>query len=208
VALCEVVGAAALVLGKGQADSDVDRAAAVAGDVEITRRSGGGGAVLVAPGAQVWLEIWVPRADPLWDDDIVVGAQWVGDTWVRALASLGARDLEVHAGRATHTAWSDVVCFAGIGPGEVLAAGRKVVGVSQRRTKEGARIHTVAPLHWDDEAIALLVGGGRAMGTGTDRDAAALATVATGLDLVVGDVVGPGVSVVRAVEAALASALP
>jgi lipoate-protein ligase A len=206
--VCEVVGPSTVVLGSAQAENDVDRAVAAERDVEVARRSGGGGAVLVAPGAQVWVELWVPRADPLWDDDIVAGAQWVGATWARALASLGARDLEVHGGRATRTAWSDTVCFAGIGPGEVLVAGRKVVGLSQRRTSAGVRIHTVAPLCWDGEAIALLVGDGRATVAHPHRDPAALAAVAVGLDLVLGDVVDTDASIVRAVEAAVVSALP
>jgi hypothetical protein len=32
-----------------------------------------------------------------------------------------------------------VVCFASVGPGEVVRGGSKVVGVSQRRTKDAAR---------------------------------------------------------------------
>ncbi len=31
--------------------------------------------------------------------------------------------------------WSDVVCFAGVGPGEVTAGTAKVVGIAQRRTR-------------------------------------------------------------------------
>ena len=38
------------------------------------------------------------------------------------------------------TPWSDLVCFAGLGPGEVLLDGRKLVGLSQRRTRNGVRI--------------------------------------------------------------------
>ena len=37
------------------------------------------------------------------------------------------------------TGWCPLVCFAGVGPGEVLAGGRKLVGISQRRTRAGAR---------------------------------------------------------------------
>jgi lipoate---protein ligase len=38
------------------------------------------------------------------------------------------------------TPWSELVCFAGIGPGEVMLDGRKLVGLSQRRTRDGVRI--------------------------------------------------------------------
>jgi lipoate-protein ligase A len=38
------------------------------------------------------------------------------------------------------TAWCELVCFAGLGPGEVSLAGTKLVGLSQRRTRNGIRI--------------------------------------------------------------------
>jgi lipoate-protein ligase A len=36
------------------------------------------------------------------------------------------------------------VCFAGVGPGEVLTGDRKLVGLSQRRTRHGIRIQCQA----------------------------------------------------------------
>ena len=36
--------------------------------------------------------------------------------------------------------WSALVCFAGLGPGEVTLDGQKLVGLSQRRTRDGVRI--------------------------------------------------------------------
>ena len=109
--------------------------------------STGGGAVLVAPGAQVWLDVWVPRGHPLWDDDVIGAAAWLGHAWVGALTGLGAGPLGVHRGPLAPTAWSDRICFAGFGPGEVFVAdrrgdggpppspGAKVVGLAQRRTR-------------------------------------------------------------------------
>jgi hypothetical protein len=41
---------------------------------------------------------------------------------------------------------SDLICFAGLGPGEVTWKGRKLVGISQRRVKQGGRFQTVSPL--------------------------------------------------------------
>ena len=56
------------------------------------------------------------------------------------------------------TAWSAAVCFAGVGPGEVLgAAGAKVVGISQRRTRTWARFQTMVHLRWRPELVAALV---------------------------------------------------
>jgi hypothetical protein len=38
------------------------------------------------------------------------------------------------------TPWSSLVCFDGFGPGEVLLDGRKLVGMSQRRTRTASRL--------------------------------------------------------------------
>ena len=107
----------------------------------------------VAPSAQVWFDVWVPRDDELWDDDVVRAGVWLGEAWVRALDTLGAPGFDVHTGRATCTSWSKAVCFAGVGPGEVTRGVTKLVGISQRRTREGARFHTSVPLAWDPAAL-------------------------------------------------------
>jgi len=178
-----VAGRAALVLGSTQdpAVADVDAAAAAA--VDVVRRSTGGGAVLVAPHAQVWLDLWIPRDDPLWDDDVVRAARFLGRAWATALGTLGASSLAVHEGGATKTAWSALVCFAGRGPGEVAradeAGGAKVVGIAQRRTRAGVRLHASAPLRWEPAPLLRLlrVPGG--------ADASSLDSVAVGLREVV-----------------------
>lgn len=113
--------------------------------------------MLVAPGAQVWIDAWVPRGDPLWDDDVVRSAGWLGDAWASALCALGARQVEVHSGPSVDRTWSRLVCFAGLGPGEVTTGGAKVVGLAQRRTKEGARFLTVAHLSWNPSSIVDLL---------------------------------------------------
>ena len=66
------------------------------------------------------------------------------------------------------------MCFAGLGPGEVLVDGRKVVGISQRRDRFGARFQCTALLAWPTEVLVDLLGL-----TPTDealRDLAAAAT--------------------------------
>ncbi|HAM02913.1 MAG TPA: hypothetical protein DCQ30_11920 [Acidimicrobiaceae bacterium] len=133
--------------------------------------------MMVGPGAQLWLEAWIPRGDALWDDDVVRGAYWLGELWATALTTLGA-DPVVHRARATRTEWSPLVCFAGIGPGEVTVAAKKVVGLSQRRTSAGARLQTVAALRWDlDQLLALF----DLSATDRDRARADLAHRAAGL---------------------------
>ncbi|HEX6785774.1 MAG TPA: hypothetical protein VF076_01140, partial [Acidimicrobiales bacterium] len=55
------------------------------------------------------------------------------------------------------TPWSPLVCFSGLGPGEVHAGGRKVVGISQRRTRGWARFQCAAYLRWDPDALVALL---------------------------------------------------
>ena len=132
-----------LVLGSSQTDDVVDAEAASRAGLDVARRRSGGGAVLLVPGEHVWIDFWVPRNDELWHDDIVRAADWVGSTWLKALRHCGVVDLEVHRGGLESRPWSDLVCFAGLGPGEVTAAGHKYVGVSQRRTREWIRVQTM-----------------------------------------------------------------
>jgi len=50
------------------------------------------------------------------------------------------------------------VCFAGRGPGEILVDGRKVVGISQRRDRSGARFQCTALLAWPADVLVDLLG--------------------------------------------------
>ena len=149
-----------LVLGSTQDDGLVSAPALAAGGVDLTRRRSGGGAVLLVPGEQLWLDAWIPKDDPLWVTDVVEAAAWVGAWWVAALARCGISGLDVHQGRSVPGAVGDVVCFAGRGPGEVFAGRRKVVGLSQWRARQGALFSSCAYLRWDGASLAgLLVAG-------------------------------------------------
>ena len=53
--------------------------------------------------------------------------------------------------------WSRVVCFAGLGPGEVTLEGRKVVGMEQRRGRGGALFQCAVPLRWDPGRLVALL---------------------------------------------------
>lgn len=148
----------ALVLGSTQPESDVDLAACARAGIEVARRRSGGGAVQVGPGEALWLDLLVPRDDPHWDADVGRAAWWVGDAWRVALAASGAGECSVHRGGLVRSAWSPVVCFAGLGPGEVVdATGAKVVGVSQRRTRSMARFQCAVPLRWRPEVLSSLL---------------------------------------------------
>jgi lipoate-protein ligase A len=148
----------AVVLGSTQADEAVDRAEAERRGVDVARRRSGGGAVWVAPGDPVWVDLVVPRGDALWRDDVAAAFLPIGRAWVQALERLGVSGAVVHPGPMLRMEWSDLVCFAGRGPGEVFLGGAKVVGVSQRRNRGGARFQCAVPRTWDPEPLrALLV---------------------------------------------------
>ncbi len=148
----------ALVLGSARRDlAYLDTELAAANGIEIVRRRSGGAAVLLEPGQVVWADVIVPRHDSLWHDDIGRATWWVGHWWQRALAALGVASA-VHQGAMVPGPWSDRLCFAGLGPGEVLIGGRKAVGVAQRRTRHGARFQTCALRQWDPTLLAALCG--------------------------------------------------
>ena len=124
-------------------------------DVAVVRgadRRTGGAAVLVAPGDPVWVDVVVPRGDPLWHDDVGRAFWWLGDVWAAAVGGV------VHRGPMVRTQWSDAVCFAGLGPGEVTIDGRKVVGLSQRRTREGAMFQCAVHRVWDPRPLVEALG--------------------------------------------------
>jgi lipoate---protein ligase len=142
------VDAPALILGSTQPSDDVDAAAAAAARIEVARRRSGGGAVLVGPDEVVWIDVALPAGDPLWHDDIGRAAWWIGECWAQAVAEVTGVQPHVWKGALVRTSWSPMVCFAGLGPGEVEVDGAKVVGVSQRRTRRGVLFQTAALLRW------------------------------------------------------------
>jgi lipoate---protein ligase len=135
-----------LVLGSSQRLEVVDNA--TIGSIEVVRRRSGGGAVLLIPGEVVWLDVLIPTGDPLWSDDVSLASHWLGDVWVAALGGG-----EVHRGPLVRTLWSQLVCFAGLGPGEVTVEGRKLVGISQRRTRAGARFQCAVYARHDPSVL-------------------------------------------------------
>ena len=169
----------ALVLGSTQADGAVDRGACTAGGFDVVRRRSGGGAVLVQPGGLVWVDLFVPADDALWQPDVGRSAWWVGETWATALVAEGLGGAEVWKGAMLRRPWSAQVCFAGLAAGEVtLAGGAKVIGISQRRARHGALFQSACLSTWEP---GLLLG---LLDLSADERAAAapaLAEVAGGL---------------------------
>ena len=168
-----------LVLGSSQKDGAVDWDRTAAGGVDVVRRHSGGAAVLVEPGAALWVDVTIPAGDPLWIDDVSRAFHWLGDAWAEVVAAgADGHTVEMYAGALRRTAWSPQVCFAGLGPGEVTLDGRKVVGLSQRRTREATLFQCCAALRWEPGRLLDLLALDDAARA---RGAAELRDVATGL---------------------------
>ena len=161
-----------LVVGSTQRSATVDTAAATDLGVEVVRRRSGGGGVLLVPGEFVWLDLVIPAGDPLWSDDVAAAMVWVGELWQRALHPLGEGDLQVHQGPLLASPWSGVVCWAGVGTGELMRGAAKLVGISQRRTRGWARFQSMCHLQWRPEMVAALVAPPRPAATEMDPLAA------------------------------------
>ncbi len=189
---------AAVVLGRGQRRL----AGELVGDIDVVHRSSGGGAVLLAPDV-LCLDVAVPRGHP-WLDDGDLGSVFMqaGWRWVVALKRLGVPDPHVHRGPSTTPRATDArsslvaaVCFASLGRGEVTVAGRKLVGLSQRRRRQGALVQCGLLRSWRPQALLTALGADPA-----DAD---IAAAAIGLDDVL-DQPASDESVIAAVEAAYA----
>lgn len=165
-----------LVLGSTQSDALVNGPACRERGVDVARRRSGGGIVIVGSGRVVWLDVLIPRRHALWNDDVSTAGRWLADAWARGLAEVGVTGLERHDGPMVRTRWSSLVCFDGRGPGELFAGEAKVVGVSQRRTRDWARFQCALSVDWDPSILdELLVVDGF-----SSRDVASSA-VSTGL---------------------------
>ncbi len=141
----------AVVLGSTQPEPVIDRERVGAAGLAVARRRSGGGAVLVTPDDPIWIDVWLPASHPLWSGDVARAFDWLGDAWVDALATSGVTGLSAHRhGYVSCTRWSSLVCFGGLGTGEVVTDdGRKVVGLAQRRNRHGSWFQGACVLRWD-----------------------------------------------------------
>ncbi|HEY1828836.1 MAG TPA: hypothetical protein VGG38_01205 [Acidimicrobiales bacterium] len=149
LAVVRRVSGPTLVLGSTQPAELVSRSRVKEREVEVVRRRGGGGSVYLGPGGFLWIDAWIPRSDRLWNGDVSAAAAWAGAWWTDGLASVGVDNLEVHAGRSRPGELGELVCFAGRGPGEVFHHGRKVMGLSQWRSREGSLFSMCVYARWD-----------------------------------------------------------
>lgn len=155
--------APALVLGSSQPMSDIDADACVRAGIEVVRRRSGGGAVLLVPGEVVWLDVIVPSGSPDWSPDVHAQMVWLGQHLAAVIETLlvdapdTGGEVAVHTEAMITTPWSRRICFDGVGVGEVLLDGRKLVGISQRRTRVGARLQCCWYTDYDPNALLELL---------------------------------------------------
>jgi len=132
-----------VVLGSRQDHSWLDGDALRRDGVELRRRRGGGGAVLLRED-DCWFEMWLPASSAVAGDDVRATACVVGEWWRRALGSLGVEG-EVHRSGLVDGELGAIACFAGLGPGEISVGGRKMLGLSQWRSREGVLVSAIVP---------------------------------------------------------------
>jgi lipoate---protein ligase len=157
-----VVDRPAVVLGSRQHTDVLDLDACRAAGVEVAHRRSGGGLVHLVPGEVIWVDVIVPAGHPAASGDVRASMVWMGERWAEALRETGSSSgLSVHRGGMETSSWSDLLCFAGVGPGEVLLDGRKLVGISQRRTRHGSRFQCAVHLHADPTRLLPLLAAPR-----------------------------------------------
>ena len=137
--------AAGVVLGRSQTGlvSAVD--AAQRAGVPLAGRQAGGGAVLVGP----WMlsvSIVLPVAHPLCLGGTLAGYRRIGERFAAVLRDFGvaahaltpdeARAAQEQP-RASDLQWA---CYGGLSPWEVVAGGRKIVGLAQVKRRTGVLI--------------------------------------------------------------------
>ena len=144
----------AVVLGSSQSEPDGLAVWAEARGLDVARRRSGGGAVLVDPAQTIWLDLLLPAADSAHHDDLGAMFCAVGDVIATTLRSCGLDEhgpVTVHRTRPgpeerDRDSLARRICFAGLGWGEVLIGPHKAVGLSQRRTRWGARVQVLVDL--------------------------------------------------------------
>lgn len=163
----------ALVLGRGQAIP-------TAAGLPVVTRGSGGGAVLMDTGL-LSLDVLVPASHPLAGGELGAIFDRVGDAWAAGLRDVGVADLSVHRGAggarrrgSPREQLLAAVCYATIGRGEVLAGGRKLVGLAQRRRRAGVLVQCGLLRRWEPSRLLAVMGG--------DPDDPDIAAAAIGLD--------------------------
>lgn len=113
----------------------------------------------MVPGEVTWVDVIVPAGSDGWSLDVHEQMVWLGDHLRAVIGPLvdAGRSVEVHDGPMITTRWSSRLCFDGVGAGEVLLGGHKLVGISQRRTRHAARLQCCWYHSYDPDALGELL---------------------------------------------------
>lgn len=133
-----------VVFGCAQAALFEDAARSARTECELVQRRAGGGAVLVGP----WMlssSIVLPPGHRLLTGGTVGSYRWLGVLHAGLLRDFG---VPAHAlppdeiARRPADPCLSWACFGGLSPWEVVAAGRKIVGLAQLRSRHGVLLTT------------------------------------------------------------------
>ena len=135
---------------------------------DIVRRQTGGGLVWLDPALSTWLDVFIPADDELWCRDVARSFDWLGRAIAEAFVSVGV-PARAYQGKFDPGAENGLICFGSLGHGEVVldetveggavpggAVPRKLVGISQRRTRLGSRFQCIWYEHFSLGAITQL----------------------------------------------------
>ncbi len=144
----------AIVLGVAQRDEVIDREAAEANGIAVVRRRSGGGAVWLDASSVSWIDVLIGVNDPLWRVDVGEAFWWLGEVWANSLRTYDRTlDVAAYRGPLITNEWSKLVCYSGLGSGEVTIGGAKVVGISQKRTRDAALFQCGLLHGWDPSML-------------------------------------------------------
>tara|TARA_B100001250_G_scaffold362589_1_gene341382 strand:+ start:154 stop:846 length:693 start_codon:yes stop_codon:yes gene_type:complete len=148
-----------LVLGKSQRGRPfLDLGYLKEQSINLAARQSGGGAVLVSPEDMLWVDVFVPKESKFWIADIAEASIWIGGIWRNALKRL---DIEcfLFDEKFSRSEASDLICFLGRAPGELFIDNRKILGISQRRSKFGTRFQCALIINWKPEHMVAAYSG-------------------------------------------------
>lgn len=145
-----VIETDAVVVGSRQRLEDDHIQHARARGIEVVARRSGGGAVYLSSSTSLWIDLWFPAQTGVQPIDLARLFVGVGEAWATGLQGLGLVPT-VQRGPGskdpTRKNLAQRVCFADVGWGEVTVGGSKVVGLSQRRVRQGTRVQCLAELN-------------------------------------------------------------